>query len=94
MCPLAGGSWNSGATAGVWALYLNTARGYSNYSVGFRADSAKPQSLKQGHGGAKGDVFRRAAQAAAKSVYLRISGSNSLVSLLSRCERQAQDFLP
>jgi len=37
MCPRAGGDWSSGANAGVWALYLNNARGYSNNSVGCRA---------------------------------------------------------
>lgn len=36
LCPLAGGSWYSGAT-GVWALHLFPARGYSGYGVGFRA---------------------------------------------------------
>lgn len=93
MCPIAGGNWNDSSNAGVWTLNLNNVRGNSNNNVGCRADSAKPRSLQLGHGGAKGDAFRRAAQAAAKSVGLRISGSNSLVRSLAGRERQAQEFL-
>lgn len=78
MCPIAGGNWNNGSNAGVWALNLNNVRSNSNNNVGCRADSAKPRSPVYGHGGTKGDAFRRAAQATAKSVGLRISGSNSL----------------
>jgi len=37
MCPLAGGGWNTGGTAGVWALYLADVRASSNNNVGFRA---------------------------------------------------------
>jgi hypothetical protein len=36
---LSGGSWNSGSSAGVWALNLDAARGASYYNVGFRAAS-------------------------------------------------------
>ena len=36
MCPLSGGNWNSGAGAGVWALYLGT-RGASDSHIGFRS---------------------------------------------------------
>ena len=94
MCPIAGGNWNNSTNAGVWTLNLNNVRGNSNNNVSCRADSAKPRSLQQGHGGAKGDAFRRAVQAAAKSVCLRISGSNRLVNSLARCERQVQVLLP
>lgn len=37
MCPIAGGYWNDSSNAGVWALGLNNARGYSNSAVGLRA---------------------------------------------------------
>jgi len=37
MCPIVGGNWADGATAGVWALSLSNARTNSNGSVGFRA---------------------------------------------------------
>jgi len=37
MCPLAGGGWGSGATAGVWALTLGHVRGTSYDNVGCRA---------------------------------------------------------
>lgn len=37
MCPLSGGSWNYGASAGVWALYLGTTRALSASSVGGRS---------------------------------------------------------
>ena len=37
MCPIAGGSWNAGANAGVWALHLADVRGNSHDGVGFRA---------------------------------------------------------
>lgn len=93
MCPIAGGNWNNGSNAGVWALNLNNVRGNSNNNVGFRADSAKPRSQMYGHGGAKGDAFRRAAKAAAKSVGLRLSSNVSLDRNLSWHERQAQEFL-
>lgn len=92
MCPIVGGNWNNGANAGVWMLNLNNVRGNSNNNVGFRADSAKPRSQEYRHGGSKGDAFRRAAKAAAKSVCLRISGSNSLISSMAGRERQAQDI--
>jgi hypothetical protein len=39
LCVLSGGSWNSGSSAGVWALNLDAARGASYYNVGFRAAS-------------------------------------------------------
>ena len=74
MCPIAGGNWNNSSNAGLWALNLNNARSNSNNNVGFRADSATPRRLVC-HGGAKGDVFRRAVQAAAKSVCFCLSGS-------------------
>ena len=37
MCPVAAFDWGGGAAAGLWALSLGTVRGYSDYSVGFRA---------------------------------------------------------
>lgn len=40
MCPIAGGNWNNGSNAGVWALNLNNARANSNTNVGARADFA------------------------------------------------------
>lgn len=93
MCAIAGGNWDNGVIAGVWALNLNNVRGNSNDNVGCRADSAKPRSLHHGHGGAKGDAFRRAAQAAAKSVGPHISSSNSAARSLAARERQVREFL-
>lgn len=94
MCPIGAGNWNNSGLSGPWALNLNNVRGNSNNNVSFRADSAKPRSPKHGHGGAKGDAFRRAAQAAAKSACPCISGSNGLGGNLHRRERQAQELLP
>jgi hypothetical protein len=37
MCPIAGGSWSTGANAGVWALHLDGVRTASSSDVGFRA---------------------------------------------------------
>jgi len=37
LCPIAGGSWTNGGTAGVWALYLDAVRDRSDAHVGFRA---------------------------------------------------------
>lgn len=37
MCPLVGGLWSGASNAGVWALYLNYARGYSGNAIGLRA---------------------------------------------------------
>ena len=37
LCPIAAGDWNTSSTAGVWALHLSNARGYSYYNVGLRA---------------------------------------------------------
>jgi hypothetical protein len=37
LCPLVGGAWTNGATAGVWALYLPHARGSTSLHVGLRA---------------------------------------------------------
>lgn len=37
MCPLAGGNWSSGASAGVWCLYCNSSRPGSYSNVGVRA---------------------------------------------------------
>lgn len=37
MCPIAGGSWSSGAGAGVWCLHCNSSRTSSSTNVGFRA---------------------------------------------------------
>ena len=37
MCPIAGGAWDSGATAGVWALTLSDLRASSYSTVGFRS---------------------------------------------------------
>lgn len=73
MCPIAGGNWNNSSTAGAWALNLNNVRGNSNNNVGLRADSESPR-MQQCNGGTKGDAFRRAAQAAAKSECFRLSG--------------------
>lgn len=73
MCPIVGGNWNNTSNAGVWALNLNNARGNSNNNIGLRADS-KPQRLQFGQSGIKGDAFRRAANATAKSACFRLSG--------------------
>lgn len=37
LCPLSGGDWSPSSNAGVWALALDTVRGYSHHNVGFRA---------------------------------------------------------
>jgi hypothetical protein len=39
LCAVGGGDWDVGSGAGVWALLLNSARGTSNDSIGFRAAS-------------------------------------------------------
>ncbi len=39
LCPLAGGDWNTGSAAGVWAVAWGSARSYSHDPVGFRAAS-------------------------------------------------------
>lgn len=39
LCVLSGATWGYGGSAGVWALYLDTVRGYSNAAVGFRSAS-------------------------------------------------------
>jgi hypothetical protein len=39
LCPISGGNWTSAADAGVWALYLGSARAVSNGLCGFRAAS-------------------------------------------------------
>ena len=39
LCVVSGGGWGSGANAGVWALALDSARGASGNSVGFRSAS-------------------------------------------------------
>lgn len=39
MCPLSGGHWDAGSSAGVWAFTLSAERGNSNDAVGFRAAS-------------------------------------------------------
>jgi len=98
MCPIAGGNWNNGANAGVWALNLNNVRGNSNNNVGFRADSATPRTPQLGDGGAKGDAFRCDGAAAgtassAKSECLRLSGSDSRMGPPTRRERQAQGLV-
>jgi hypothetical protein len=36
-----GGLWGNDTSAGVWYLYLNNARSYSNGYVGFRQDMRK-----------------------------------------------------
>ena len=48
MCPIAGGNWNNGVNAGVWALNCNNTRTNTNNNVGLRADSAPPQALMFG----------------------------------------------
>ncbi len=92
MCPIAGGNWNNGTNAGVWELNLNNVRGNSNDNVGFRADSAKPRSLIHGHGGAKGDSFRRVVTTTAKSAGPGLSGSNSRGGIPPRREGQIREF--
>ena len=42
MCPIAGGNWNNGVNAGVWALSCNDARTSANSNVGFRALCKRP----------------------------------------------------
>ncbi len=37
LCPIAGGSWSAGPSAGVWGLLLSDVRGNSAAAVGFRA---------------------------------------------------------
>lgn len=37
LCPISGGRWSDTASAGVWALALNSARTYSYYGVGGRS---------------------------------------------------------
>lgn len=39
LCAISGGHWGYGSLAGVWALHLNSVRGNSADSVGFRAAS-------------------------------------------------------
>jgi len=73
MCPLVSGHWAYSSNAGAWALNLNNVRSNSNNNVGLRADS-NPQRPQLGQRGVKGDAFRRAAQATAKSVGFRTSG--------------------
>lgn len=72
MCPISGGNWDNSSMAGVWALNCNNVRGNSNDNVGFRADSASPQT-QQCDSGAKGDAFLPALRWA-KSVGFRLSG--------------------
>lgn len=66
MCPIAGGNWNNGGNAGVWALNWNNSRANSNDNVGFRSDSESPRTA-QADGGTKGDAFLRRAGPGAKS---------------------------
>jgi len=73
MCPRAGGNWNNGSNAGVWALILNNNRGNTNNNSGFRADSATPNA-PQGDGGAKGCAFQCVGKPTAKSEYSGVSG--------------------
>jgi hypothetical protein len=91
MCPISGGNWNNGATAGVWALNLNNVRSNSNDNVGFRADSATLQNAIA-YSRAKGDAFRRASIIAAKSVCLRLSGSTGRC-VNSGCREGQAQFL-
>lgn len=85
MCPILGGNWNNGASAGAWALNLNNVRANSNDSVGFRSDSAKLQSAIA-HSRAKGDTFRLQA----KSELICLFGSNSILRSAGLCENQAK----
>ncbi len=73
MCPIVSANWNNGSNAGVWALNLNNVRTNANNNVGGRSDSESPRTA-QAEGGAKGDAFRRVAQATAKSAGFRDSG--------------------
>lgn len=73
MCLIAGGNWNNGSNAGLWALNFWNARSNSNANTGFRADSISPHG-PQGRSGIKGDGFRRDARASAKSAGFRHSG--------------------
>lgn len=59
MCPISGGDWGNGASAGGWAFDLTSVRGSSNTNVGFRADSVAPRS-RGWQGGTEGDAFRPA----------------------------------
>ena len=79
MCPIAGGNWNNGANAGVWALNLSSVRGDSSNDVGFRADSVTPRT-PQGDGGTKGDAVRRAGEGSTYCVIPRSTPMPSTVS--------------
>lgn len=92
MCPIVGGNWNNNSNAGVWMLNLNNSRGNSNNNTGIRADSAKPRSLHHGHGGAKGDIFRRVKYITAKSACRIFSGSDSLHGKPFGRERQGAEL--
>ncbi len=92
MCLIVGGNWSNGSNAGVWQLNLNNNRRNSNTNVGFRADSAQPRSPFCGHGGSKGDIFRRVAVSTAKSVCRTFSGSDSLCGMPYGCERQGAEL--
>lgn len=37
MCPIAGGNWNNGVNAGVWALNCNIVHATTLHNIGFRA---------------------------------------------------------
>ena len=43
--PIRGGSWNSGADAGVFALNLNNVRSNTNTNIGFRPALGESQKL-------------------------------------------------
>ena len=37
LAPIAGGNWDNGSNAGVWAMNMNNDRTNSNHNVGSRA---------------------------------------------------------
>ena len=52
--PIAGGTWNNGASAGVFALNLNNPRSNRNSNIGARPDFASLLKSRKGTVEAKG----------------------------------------
>ena len=52
--PIAGGNWNNGASAGVFALNLNNPRSNRNSNIGARPDFASLLKSRKGIVEAKG----------------------------------------